>query len=54
VFGRMLLSLKVLPQTLDGMTILKGCTIVSKILKLSKDKLHVCIQKANTQFFGGA
>ncbi len=55
VFGRMMLpSLEVSAQTPDGRTVLKGCTIGSDTLKLSEDKLHVCIQKVNTQFSGGA
>ncbi|KAH8944975.1 hypothetical protein BDL97_12G015300 [Sphagnum fallax] len=45
VFGRMLPSLEVSAQTPDGRTVLKGCTIGSDTLKLSENKLHVCIQK---------
>jgi hypothetical protein len=54
VFGRMLPSLEVSAQTPDGRTVLKGYTIGSDTLKLSENKLHVCIQKVNTQFSSGA
>jgi hypothetical protein len=47
VFGRMLPSLKV---STHGRTIFKGYTIVLDILKFSEDKLHVCIQKVNTNY----